>query len=207
MARPRIYDDATRRDLVRAAGALVAERGPAALSVRAVAEGVGASTSAIYGLFGSKAELVRAMFVAGFESLAEKFERVATTDDPLADLLELGLAYRANALSEPHLYQVMFGRPFPEFAPDEQDATLALGTLDVLRNAVRRCFDAGLLPDHLEVEDVTLGLWAQTHGLASLELGGALGERGEPFWRAQLTAHVTGLRSDPVSLLPGGSTN
>lgn len=203
MARPRIYDDTTRRDLVRAAGVLVAERGPAALSVRAVADAVGASTSAIYGLFGSKSELVRAMYVAGFESLAATFDATSSTGDPLEDLLELGLAYRANALAEPHLYQVMFGRPFPEFTPNEDDATLALGTLDVLRRAVRRCSEAGALPGHLDVEDVTLGLWAQTHGLASLELAGALGERGESFWREQLTAHVAGLRSrlpaDPAS--------
>lgn len=195
MARPRIYDESTRYELVQAAGELVAHRGPAGLSVRAVAEQVGATSSSIYNLFGSKAELVRAMYVAGFESLATQFERVAITDAPLTDLLELGLAYRANARAQPHLYDVMFGRPFPDFTPDEADSALALGTLDVLRTTVRRCLDANVLPDHRDVEDVTLALWSLTHGLASLELAGALGERGEHFWRNQLAAFVTGLRS------------
>ena len=195
MARPRSYDDTTRHELVRAAAALISKDGPAALSVRGVAEAVGASTTAIYGLFGSKSGLVRAMFVAGFESLAARFEATAATDDPVEDLLGLGLAYRANAVAEPHLYEVMFGRPFPEFTPDEADAALALGTLDVLRAAVQRCVDAGVLPDHAEVEDVTLALWALTHGLASLELAGSLGGRGESFWREQLTAHLAGLQA------------
>jgi len=38
-----VYDDATRRELIGAAGALLAERGAAALSVRAVADAVGAT--------------------------------------------------------------------------------------------------------------------------------------------------------------------
>lgn len=202
MARPRTYDDRTRRELVDAAGALIAERGAEALSVRAVAQAVGASTSAIYGLLGSKGELVRAMFVAGFEDLAARFDAVPTTDDPLTDLLELGLAYRANAVADPHLYEVMFARPFPEFSPDGDDAALSLGTLEVLRATVARCVGAGALPAHLDVEDVTLGLWAQVHGLASLELAGALGDvRSEAYWRMQLTALVAGLRTtgSPVS--------
>lgn len=196
MARPRIYDESTRDELVRAAGDLIAARGAAGLSVRAVANEVGASSSSIYNLFGSKAELVRAMYVAGFGSLAARFARVATTEDPLVDLLALGLAYRSNALAQPHLYDVMFGRPFPEFTPNEEDAALAMGTLDVLRTTVGRCLDAGSLPGYLDVEDVTLALWALTHGLASLELAGGLGERGEDYWRTQLTAFATGLRSN-----------
>jgi AcrR family transcriptional regulator len=199
VARPRVYDESTRSELVHAAGRLLAERGPSALSVRAVADTVGASTRAIYGLFGSKAELVRGMHVAGFASLDHHLAAVPTTDDPLHDLVELGLAYRASALAEPHLYDVMFGRPFPEFVPDHEDAALALGTLEVLRDAVRRARDAAALPHHLDVEDVTLSLWARVHGLASLELGGALGDRGERYWRAVLEMDQVGLRTSGIT--------
>ncbi len=199
VARPRVYDDGTRSELVHAAGRLLAERGPAALSVRAIAEAVGASTSAIYGLFGSKAELVRGMHVAGFASLDRHLTAVPTTADPLHDLVELGLAYRASALAEPHLYEVMFACPFPEFVPDRDDAALALGTLQVLRDAVGRARDAAALPHHLDVEDVTLSLWARVHGLASLELGGALGDRGERYWRMVLVADQIGLRTAAVT--------
>jgi AcrR family transcriptional regulator len=176
VARPRLYDDTTRLALV-----------------RAVAEAVVASTTAIYGLFGSKAELVRAMYVAGFEHLEAELHGVPTSDDPLVDLLDLGLAYRRSAVDEPHLYDVMFACPVPEFVPDEADAALAVGTLDVLRGGVRRVVETGGLPRGTDVEEVTLGLWALVHGLASLELVGALGDRGEAFWRTYLTATVRGL--------------
>jgi AcrR family transcriptional regulator len=193
VARPRVYDDGTRHDLVRAAGALLADRGAGALSVRAVADAVGASTSAIYGLFGSKAELVRAMYVHGFEGLARHLDAVEATDDPLEDLVALGLAYRSSALAEPHLYDVMFACPVPEFTPDVGDAELALGTLDRLRRAVGRALATGALPGHLDVEDVTLSMWARVHGLAALELGGALGDRGTAYWRRVLEADTRGL--------------
>lgn len=194
MARPRTYDEATRTDLVRAAGALLAERGPAALSVRAVAEAVGATTSAIYGLFGSKAELVRGMYVAGFATLDEHLARVPVTDNPWHDVLELGLAYRASAVAEPHLYAVMFGRPVPEFTPDEDDAALALGTLARLRGAVERIAATSGLPAGLNIEAATAALWARVHGLASLELAGGLGDGGARLWRTVLLADQHGWR-------------
>lgn len=194
MPRPRVYDETTRHELVHAAGALLAERGPAALSVRAVAEAVGATTSAIYALFGSKAELVRGMYVAGFANLEDHLAAVPVTDDPWRDLLELGLAYRASALAEPHLYDVMFGRPVPEFAPDGDDAALALGTLDRLRRTLERVAATSGLPEGVDVEAATRAAWARVHGLAALELAGGL-EGGEALWRAVLQADHRGWRN------------
>ncbi|WP_052667660.1 TetR/AcrR family transcriptional regulator [Nitriliruptor alkaliphilus] len=203
MARPRVYGESTRRELIDAAGALLAERGPAALSVRAVAEAVGATTSAIYALFGSKAELVRGMYVAGFAALDDHLAAVPVTDDPWRDVLELGLAYRASALAEPHLYRVMFDRPVVEFVPDADDAALALGTLAHLERATARIEATLGLPRGLDLATATRALWARAHGLATLELAGGLGDGGEALWRAVLLADQHGWRSrgasDPVS--------
>lgn len=194
MARPRVYDETTRRELIDAAGALLAERGPAALSVRAVAEAVGATTSAIYALFGSKSELVRGMYVAGFAALDDHLAAVPVTDDPWHDVLELGLAYRASALAEPHLYRVMFDRPVVEFMPDADDAALALGTLAHLERATARIEASMGLPAGLDVATATRALWARAHGLATLELAGGLGDGGEGLWRAVLLADQRGWR-------------
>lgn len=194
VARPRRYDDDTRLELVHAAAQLLATDGPAALSVRAVADAVGASTSAIYAVFGSKAELVRAMHRVGFEELEAQLSAVPLTDDPWADLLELGLAYRASAVARPHLYGVMFGRPVPEFVPDVDDAMLALGTLDHLRRVIQRIAATTGLPGSLDVEQVTRASWARVHGLASLELAGGLGDGGEALWREILLADQRGWR-------------
>ncbi len=195
MARPRRYDDRIRAQLVRAAAAMLVARGTAGLSVRAVAEAVDASTSAIYALFGSKAGLVRAVYRAGFEALEAHLAAVTRSDDPWEDLLALGLAYRSAAIAAPDLYEVMFGRPVPEFAPDADDVRLALGTLDHLRRALGRIAETDGLPPGLDLEAATRATWARVHGLASLELGGGLGDGGEALWRSVLLADRRGWRA------------
>jgi AcrR family transcriptional regulator len=202
--RPRRYDEETRHALVRATAAILAASGPSGVSVRAVADAVGASTSAIYALFGSKAELVRATFVAGFVGLDRHLAAVPRTDDPWHDVLELGLAYRASAVDEPHLYEVMFGRPIAEFQPSPEDLEFASGTLDHLRRAMRRVAETTGLPEGLDVESATLTTWARVHGLASLELAGALGPGGEALWRAALSADQAGWRCDASSVSAPG---
>src|SRR5882757_8642830 len=106
---PRQPDPNLRAQLVEAAARVLAEQGPAALSTRRIATEVGTSTMAVYTYFGSMADLVRAVVKEGFARLAKHLDQVATTDDPLADLSNLGQAYRQNAIDNPHLYTVMFG--------------------------------------------------------------------------------------------------
>ena len=60
MARPREYDDDLRVQLIETAARLLADEGPHAVTTRRVATEVGTSTTAIYSLLGSKAELFRA---------------------------------------------------------------------------------------------------------------------------------------------------
>ncbi|MEV5559408.1 TetR-like C-terminal domain-containing protein [Nonomuraea wenchangensis] len=133
---------------------------------------------AVYQVFGDKGGLVREMFLAGFERLATAFAAVPHTSDPIADLLVLGHAYRANALANPHLYELMFGRPFPEFQPDAEAAAQIQPTFDMLIAAVARCVreEAFALA---EPADLAVGINALAHGLCSLDLRGALGDATE----------------------------
>ena len=196
MPRPRNRDyDELRRDLVDAGGRLLAEEGPSALSTRRVAQQVGVSTTAVYSLFGDKAGLVREMFLAGFERLAEAFDAVPRTDDPLADLLALGTAYRANAIANPHLYELMFGRPVPEFTPDAEAGERIRPTFDALIAAVARCVEKGVLVG--EPEQIAVQLNALVHGLSGLELRGALGppEEARGHWERAIGSMVRGLRA------------
>ncbi len=91
---------------------------------------------AVHQVFGDKGGLVREMFLAGFERLATAFAAVRHTSDPIADLLVLGHAYRANR----HLYELMFGRPFPEFQPDAEAAAQIQPTFDMLIAASRAAY-------------------------------------------------------------------
>ncbi|WP_432970417.1 TetR/AcrR family transcriptional regulator [Dactylosporangium sp. CA-233914] len=197
MPRPRNRDYVElRRDLVDAGGRLLAAEGPSALSTRRVAQQAGVSTTAVYSLFGDKAGLVREMFLAGFERLAEAFAAVPRTDDAVADLRGLGQAYRANALANPHLYELMFGRPVPEFQPDAETAALIQPTFDALVAAVARCTAEGAFAPS-EPYDVAVMLNGLAHGLCSLELRGALGDPDEArhHWERAFDTMVRGLAS------------
>lgn len=195
-----------RSALLDAAGEILAREGPSALTTRRVSAAAGTTTQSIYTLFGGKEGIVRAMYREGYARLATRMRRVRATDDPLRDLLELGRAYRAAALASPSFYDVMFGRPVPEFTPDEDDLAIAQGTRDVLAAAVRRVVDAGLLEPGADPDEVAQWLWAVVHGLVSLELAGALDlgpKRGASHvYDAYLARSLSGYLRPPV---PGGS--
>ncbi|MEE6296472.1 TetR/AcrR family transcriptional regulator [Georgenia wangjunii] len=109
MPRPRLYDETLRRRLVECAARAISADGAGAVSLRTVAASAGTTTAAVYTLFGSREGLLNAVVEEGFEGLAGHLTAVPPTDDPAADLLSLGLAYRESALADPHYYRVMFG--------------------------------------------------------------------------------------------------
>lgn len=166
--------DALRDALLDAAGRLLTDEGPHALSTRRLTEAVGTSTQSIYTLFGGKEGLIRAMYREGFTRLSARMLDVPTTDDVLADLRGLGYAYRAAAHAGPHFYAVMFGHPVAEFTPDADDRLYALATHQLLADAVQRAIDAGFV--HGDGFDIGFHLWVCVHGFVSLELAGALVE-------------------------------
>jgi AcrR family transcriptional regulator len=195
VARPRTHDENLRLRLLDEGARLLASEGPAALTTRGLAERAQTSSSAVYTLFGDKSGLVGAMFVEGFRRLARRFAEVQRTSDPRADLAALSQAFRANALANPHLYDLMFGKPFPGFAPDDEEAREALGTFQALVDAVQRCRDEGVIGT-AEPLEVALVLFGMVHGLASLELKGWLGgpEQADQLWEIANRMALHGLQ-------------
>ena len=111
MGRPREHDERTREDLRAAAELLVAEGGPDALSVRAVAGEAGTTTRAVYSIFGSKDGLVAALAQTAFELLYDNIDRLPETDDPVADLVAVGTkVVRGLVRQHPALYRIAFQR-------------------------------------------------------------------------------------------------
>jgi AcrR family transcriptional regulator len=174
--------------------------GPATLTVRRLAELSGTSASAVYSLFGDKWGLIEEMFNEGFRRLSQRFGEVELTSNPVVDLIALGQAFRGSALANPHLYDLMFERPFPEFQPAEQNATTALGTFKALVDAVQRCLDAGLVGGG-DALQLALFLFGQVHGLTGLELKGWLGsrEQADGIWDLVLRITFEGLRAQAPS--------
>ena len=196
MPRPKLHDDALRIRLLDTAGALLTSQGPDALSLRRLAAAAGTSTSAVYALFGGKPGVLRALFIEVFTRFAAHLDMVTPSDDPLADLLAIGRAYRASALDDPHLYAVMFGSPVPGFEPTPQDYAHAEATFTLVLDTVRRAVAAGLLRD----EDpglIATALWANVHGLVSLELRCAMPAGAVPpgeLFEAAIRANLDGWR-------------
>ncbi|MCU1352735.1 MAG: TetR family transcriptional regulator [Acidimicrobiales bacterium] len=178
---PRTADPSVRTGLVEAAARLIATEGPSALSTRRLASEVGVSTMAVYTHFGGMDELVRAVVHAAFDRLAAEMAAAPRSDDPLADLGALGVAYRRNALTDPNLYLAMFGPhpPLP-YEPTDADRVHGLSTFATLVDAVRRCIDAGALRPG-DPEQMASQLWAAAHGAVMLELAGYLDDDGATF--------------------------
>ncbi|WP_432988163.1 TetR/AcrR family transcriptional regulator [Dactylosporangium sp. CA-233914] len=150
--------------LVDAAAAILVCDGPGGLSLRKVAAAAGVSTMPVYTLFGDKQGLLDAMHREGFRRLGLALAAVPRTDEPLADLAALGLAYREAALASPHLYGLMFTGGFGHTEAAE-------ATYRPLVDAVARCQADGVF-DGTDPEPIALHLWALAHGLVSLELAG-----------------------------------
>jgi AcrR family transcriptional regulator len=160
--------------LVDDAGRILSVEGAAALTLRRLAAASGTSTMAVYTLFGDKQGLLAAMYRAGFTRLGAALRAAPrASDDPLTALARLGVAYRATALANPHLYDLMFGRPVATFVPDDETKAVADAAYQPLVDGVRRCLDAGQLVGG-DAERIAAYLWAVSHGMVSLEIAGQL---------------------------------
>jgi AcrR family transcriptional regulator len=193
MARPRTHDEALRLRLLDRAGELLSAEGPKALSLRKLAGDAGTSTTAVYSLFGSKPDLVNALYVEGFQRFGERIQAVPRTDDPVEDFVRLGLAYRDSALADPHLYSIMFTKAVPGFEPGEEAARLARRTLAPLADTVRAAIESGRFVD-VSPDTIAISAWGIVHGLVSLELNGNLPATFDVAvsYEAALRAHAKG---------------
>lgn len=161
-----------RRQLLEAAAQLLHESGPEALSARKLAGAANVSTMAVYTHFGGMPSLVREVVSEGFKRLAERTSAIPASADPVADLLELSLAYRANARENPHLYSVMFGATsLGGYRLDPREHAIGLHAFAILSRAVERAMDAGALRPG-DPDRVAQQLWAAMHGYVMLELAG-----------------------------------
>jgi AcrR family transcriptional regulator len=177
----------------------IAELGAPTLSLRAIARELGITAPAIYNYFPSRDELVTALIVDAYNSLADSQESAIThlpPDNLSGRLSALGLAYRQWAVSHPQRYLLIFGTPIPKYhAPDELTLPAATRALLPLIAVLQALFMAGKLRidkiapletrlesmlktwqetaggAHPEVLYLALIIWSRVHGLVMLEIG------------------------------------
>lgn len=124
---PRTAREHARAELTRAilasARKQLADVGPAALSVRAVARDLGMASSATYRYFRSRDELLTALLIEAYDEVGHAVE---TADAMVGDRQDLTGRWRAVchavrdwAVANPHEYALLYGSPVPGYAAPE----------------------------------------------------------------------------------------
>ena len=200
---PRLADPAMRSQLVEAAARRLDEHGREGLTVRSLANDVGASTQVVYTHFEGLDDLVAEVWREGYRRFAVALDAPAITDDPVADFMEQGWGYRHFAHSNPHLYRVMFGEGLVQVPQGRtEDAEAASATFVQLLVRIERCVAAG----RWVVEDVwTAGdvIWGMVHGLVLIELPGYhefLGRSPLATYEQALRVLAVGWGDDPAQV-------
>jgi AcrR family transcriptional regulator len=176
--------------IVAAARGLYLDRGPEAVTMRAVAERVGVTATALYRHFADKETLLREVAGEGSRLLGSHLFRALEAPTPLARLRSTADAYLDFALAQPQAYRALFDAP-----PDDDASPVALQQGAVrrfLRDRVREAMDAGDLAEG-DPDGTALTLWALVHGLATLHFAGIA--RIEWVRERVLTNLIDGIRS------------
>jgi AcrR family transcriptional regulator len=190
---------ALRQGMLDAASRLLVEEGPAALTVRKVAEEVNCSTTLLYSIFGGKDGLTNALYLEGCSRLKRDFDAAAPeleAVDALQGVWVCARAYLGYARRNPSYYLVMFGDVIAGFIPPLESRVEAWGTFTPLIQQFERCMDEGLLPRSSPTAAARL-LWAALHGIASLELKGYYLKKEHPdeLFKAAVSAILLSLKN------------
>jgi AcrR family transcriptional regulator len=174
-----------RRAVIDGALEEIEAKGPAAISMRAIARRAGVSHAAPAHHFGDKAGLLSAIAAEGYRGLNEATE--AALGD--RDFLAVGRAYVRFAVEHRAHFEVMFR---PElYRRDDPEVTAARDAgADVLFRGVRGVLGPDATDD--EVIGGVTAAWSFAHGLATLWLDGnltaQLGDDPEAGFRLALLA-------------------
>lgn len=173
--------DTRDRILVRACE-MYLEDGLDGFSMRKLARALDVTPPALYRHFTSKEAVLRAVIAEAFGRFAYHLYRGLEGRTPQERLRLTGIGYVTFALEHTRFYEVIHLSQdllgFNEL-PDEVCAQGA-ATRQFLIDRVRECMDAKVLsPDDPEL--VATAIWAFSHGLVSLHLGGILRMEREEF--------------------------
>jgi AcrR family transcriptional regulator len=155
--------------LIRAALALIAEKGPAGFTFAEAARFAGVSPAAPYRHFRDRDELLVNVARRGFDLFEAALSRAWDHGRPtaLAAFDRLGKAYLRFAQAEPAYYSAMFETGLSLEASPELRAA-GERSFAVLRQATEHLVAAMPAANRPPVLMMTLHIWALSHGIASL---------------------------------------
>jgi AcrR family transcriptional regulator len=164
----------------------LAEGGPQALSVNAIAKELGVSGPALYRYFAGRDDLLTELILDAYHDFG-----AALRDR--TDVRSLVAAYRAWALAQPHRYRLLFSAPLPGYdAHAEPLVAAAQEAMDVVLAVLGKGGAGSAPPPEVPArlrrqlaawakarvrDDVdpavaahAVVLWARVHGMVSLEI-------------------------------------
>lgn len=155
--------------IVAAAKGLYFDRGPEAVTMRAVAERVGVTATALYRHFADKDTLLREVMSEGSRLLGSHLFGALEAPTPLERLRKTADAYLDFAAGQPQAYRALYE---PGEAPEGSPVHAQRSAMRrFLHDRVREAMDAGVVHPG-DPDNVALSLWAMLHGLASLHHAG-----------------------------------
>lgn len=174
MPRPALTEDEIHQQRARALEVALrtfGREGLEAVTMRAIASGLGLSPMALYRYFpGGRSEVLTTIRGSGFQQLGDRFEvALAEQREPIDQILALTAALIRFASEHPHLYQLMFNFTQPE----EGEAYLATRrgrAWGLAAGPFQAAIRAGLF--RADVELFPHIVFAAVHGAILFELSG-----------------------------------
>jgi AcrR family transcriptional regulator len=192
--RARAAGESLRDNLVDAAVALIARKGPQGFSLREVARRARVSEAAPYWHFADREALLAAVAERGFVELAKRMMEIwSRPAEPVERFRALGVGYVRFALAHPSHLRVMFGAEVPDKAAHPALEEAGRRTFGMLVEAISECQAAGQVRGG-DVQELAVAAWAIVHGLAALLVDGKLRDRaGSPAAGERLARTVADL--------------
>lgn len=181
-----------RTAMLSAVRTLIRKGGVQAVTMRSVADAIGASTTMVYSLFPDKAALISHALERDFVQLSRRLLNAAGTSGTAAERLRrVSHAYASHALEHPLQYRLLFMEQRPlttiensgiEYGNLSEDAyALLCGLVQALASEQGRDLSAQ------EIQTAAQIIWEGVHGTVALRLST---DKDPWFQRLALDAHL-----------------
>ncbi len=161
-----------RNRILEAARRILVEQGYEATTMRAIADAIKYTPTALYHHFANKQALVTELCQTDFDELASHFTEAARVADPLERIQKIGLLYLQFAVQYPNHYRFMFMTALPDLEyHTESQGDPERDAYAMLVASCQDAIDRGLLrPQVTDANELAQILWATLHGLISLRI-------------------------------------
>ncbi len=162
----------TRERILEAAREMFVELGYEATTMRAIADRIEYTPTAIYHHFRNKEALLSELCGQDFRALASAFQRIGRIEDPAERLRRAGRTYVEFGLEHPMQYQLMFmTRKPPEVMTEIRSTDPSEGAFAFLRETCADMIASGRLrPEYTDADELALMAWSAVHGFLSLRI-------------------------------------